>query len=135
MAEDTGSSEESASSAGSNPLAEQSGETLVMWGALVVLASWIIFDVITDEYGVSSLAVVLALLIVAIPRIDKDAITGVASMEAFAKAAGYGLAVAGVVELVSDMDSNIFDAGGATIFGAIVAYVGYVLAFLGARKA
>lgn len=128
--------EEGSSGAGnSNPLAGQSGETLVMWGALVVLAAWLIFDVISDEYGVTSIAVVLALIIVAIPRIDKEAITGVASMEAFAKAAGYGLAVAGFVELVSDIDSNIFDAGGATLFGAIVAYAGYVLAFLGARQA
>ena len=127
--------EESSSNAGgSNPLAGQSGETLVMWGALIVLASWIIFDVISDEYGITSLAVVLALIIVAIPRIDSEAITGVASMTAFAKAAGYGLAVTGVVELVADIDSNIFDAGGATIFGAIVAYAGYVLAFLGARQ-
>ena len=134
--EKTAMAEESSSSAdNSNPLAEQSGETLVMWGALVVLASWIIFDVISDEYGVSSLAVALALIIVAIPRIDKEAITGVASMEAFSKAAGYGLAVAGVVELVADIDANIFDAGGSTIIGAIVAYAGYALAFLGARKA
>jgi hypothetical protein len=78
-----------------------------MWRALVVLAAWIIFDVISDEYGVASIAVVLALKIVAIPRIDREAITGVASMEAFSKAAGYGRAVAGVVELVADIDGNI----------------------------
>ncbi|MDJ0498821.1 MAG: hypothetical protein QNJ89_13390 [Acidimicrobiia bacterium] len=124
MAEESGSGN-------SNPLAGQSGETLVMWGSLAVLASWLIFDVISDEYGVTSLAVVLALLVVVMPRIDKDAIT---SMGAFTKAMGYGLAIAGVVELVADIDSNIFDAGGTTIIAALIAYAGYVLAFLGARQ-
>ena len=125
--------EESSSSSGnSNPLAGQSGETLVLWGAMAVLASWLIFDVITDEYGVSSLAVVLALVVVVMPRIDRDAIS---SMGAFIKATGYGLAIAGAVELVADIDSTIFDAGGATIIAALIAYAGYVLAFLGAQRA
>ncbi len=125
--------EESSSSSGnSNPLAGQSGETLVLWGALAVLASWLIFDVITDEYGVSSLAVALALVVVVMPRIDRDAIS---SMGSFIKATGYGLAIAGAVELVADIDSNIFDAGGATIIAALIAYAGYVLAFLGAQRA
>ena len=127
--------EESGSNGGnSNPLADASGDTLVMLGAAIVAGAWLIFDVISDEYGVTSLAVVLALIILVIPRIDKEAITAVASMEAFTKAAGYGLAVTGVVELAADIDGNIFDAGGATIFGAIVAYVGYVAAYLGAQR-
>ena len=126
--------DESTSGGSSNPLADAPGDTLVTIGALIVAAAWLIFDVITDDYGTGSLIPVLALIILVMPRLDKDAITAVAPMEAFVKAAGYGLAVAGVVEFVADIDANIFDAGGATLFGAIVTYVGYVAAFLGAQR-
>ncbi|MDJ0925745.1 MAG: hypothetical protein QNJ77_14410 [Acidimicrobiia bacterium] len=128
--------EETESGAGSsNPLAEQSGETLVMWGALIVLAAWIIFEVIAEEYFIATSTVAVALLIVVLPRIDVAAITNLTSATAFMKLAGYLLVALGLTELVSDIRNNIFDAGGATIFGAIVAYVGYVITFLGARKA
>ena len=128
MSEDTGSS------ASSNPLAEQSGDTLVMWGALAVLASWVIFEVIVEEYFVSTLSTALAIFLVVVPRIDADAIRNLARPASIAKLFGYLLVAAGVVELVDDLRGNIFDAGGAAIFGALVAYAGYVLTFLGARK-
>jgi len=111
------------------------GLDFVTLGALVVLASWVIFDVITDDYGVGTLAVAVAAVIVLIPRVDAGAITSIAPVSAFLKLAGYTLAVVGLIELIYDIDVNIFDLGGATIFGALVAYVGYVLAFVGARNA
>jgi hypothetical protein len=128
MAEDTGSS------AGNNPLADQSGDTLVTWGALVVLASWIIFEVIAEEYFIATATVAVALLIAVVPRIDTKVVTALGSAAGFMVVFGYLLVASGVVEFVADMRNNIFDAGGATIFGALVTYVGYVLAFLGARK-
>ena len=128
MSEDTGSS------ASTNPLAEQSGDTLVMWGALAVLASWVIFEVIAEEYFVSTLSTALAIFLVVIPRIDGDAIKRLAHPASIAKFFGYLLVAAGIVELVADIRNNIFDAGAATIIGALVAYAGYALTFLGARK-
>jgi hypothetical protein len=110
------------------------GLDFVTLGALVVLASWVIFDVITDDYIVATVAAALAAAIVLLPRIDVAAVTSIAPVSAFLKLAGYTLAVVGLVELINDIESNLFDAGGATIFGAIVAYVGYVLAFVGARN-
>lgn len=124
--------EEQGSTSGSPNVA---GLDFVTLGALVVLASWIIFDVITDDYLVATVASALAAAIVLLPRVDAGAITSIAPLSAFLKLAGYTLAVVGLVELVNDIESNLFDAGGATIFGALVAYVGYVLAFVGARNA
>lgn len=128
-------SEESPTSATSNPLSDASGENLVSLGALLVAASWLAFEVIAEEYFVTTVAVALALIILVVPRIDADAITDIASIPVFIRAAGYTLAAIGVVEIVDDVQAGIFDADGATIFGAIVAYAGYVLAFFGARKA
>jgi len=128
MSEDTGSN------AGTNPLAEQSGDTLVMWGAMVVLAAWVIFEVIAEEYFVSTLATALAIFLVVVPRIDGDAIKNLARPASIAKLGGYLLVATGVVELVADIRNNIFDAGAGTIIGALIAYAGYALTFIGARK-
>lgn len=127
-------SEDNSPAAGGNPLAEQSGDTLVMWGALAVLASWVIFEVIAEEYFVSTMSAALAIFLVAVPRIDGDAIKALARPAALAKFGGYLLVCLGVVELVADIRNNIFEAGAATILGALLAYAGYALAFLGARK-
>lgn len=118
----------------SNPLAGQSGDTLVTWGALIVAACWVVFEVIAEDYFLGTATVAVALVIAVIPRIDASAITGVAPMDAFLKLAGYTLVALGLVELVSDLRNNIFDAGGGTVFGALVAYAGFVIAFMGARS-
>lgn len=127
-------SDESGSGASSNPLAGQSGENLISLGALLVLGSFVIFELIAEEYVLTTVAVALALFIVALPRIDADAITAIAPIGTFLRLAGYLLAAIGVIEIVDDIQANLFDAGGSTIFGALVAYAGYVLAFLGARQ-
>lgn len=110
-----------------------SGENLITLGALLVLGSWIVFEVIAEEYFVTTVAVVLAGAIVALPRFDVDAITAVAPVSAFLTAGAYALALSGVVELVGDVQFEVFDGAAATI-GALVAYAGYVLAFVGARS-
>lgn len=111
------------------------GFDLVTVGALLVLASWVIFDLITDDYGPIYVGVVAALIIVALPRLDAGSITSIAPMSAFLKAGGYALALIGVVDILGDLETSILDAGGATIFGALVAWAGYVVAFVGARQA
>ncbi len=128
MSEDTGSN------AGGNPLAAQSGDTLVMWGALLVVASWVVFETIAEEYFISTTSIAVALLLVVVPRIDSAAISSLAKPAAFAKVFGYLLVAAGLSEIVGDIRNNIFDAGGSTIIGALVAYAGYALTFMGARK-
>jgi hypothetical protein len=127
-------SEETSSSTNNNPLADQSGDTLVMWGALAVIAVWVIFEVISEEYFLGTATVALAIVMVVIPRIDAKAIASLASPAAFMKLAGYGLVSLGVVELVADLRNNIFDTDGGTIIGALIAYAAFALTFFGARK-
>lgn len=111
------------------------GFDLVTLGAAVVLLSWLIFDLISDDYPVSTVAVALAGIIALLPRIDADAITSIAPMPAFLKLAGYALAVVGAVEIIGDIENSIFDASGGTIFGGLVAWAGYIIAAVGARQA
>ncbi len=128
-------SEQGGSSASNNPLAGQSGENLISLGALLVLGSFVIFELIAEDYFLTTVAVGLALFILALPRIDVDAITAIAPTGAFLKVAAYFLASIGVIEIIDDIQASLFDAGGSTIFGALVAYAGYALAFYGARQA
>ena len=126
--------EQSDASGSNNPLAGQSGENLVSLGALLVVGSWLIFEVIAEDYFVTTAAVGLGLLILILPRFDVEGITAIASVSAFLKLAGYALAFIGVVEIIDEIQGGILDAGGSAIIGALVAYAGYVLAFFGARQ-
>ena len=129
-------SEDSGSSAGnSNPLADASGEKLISLAALLVAGSWFAFEVIAKEYFVTTAAVAVALLILVLPRLDAEALSAVASTDSLVKLAAYALAALGAVEIVDDLRFGVLDDGAATVIGALVAYAGYVLAFLGARKA
>ncbi len=128
MSEDTGSN------AGGNPLAEQSGDTLVMWGAMAILAIWVIFEVITEDYFVATSTVAIALFVAVVPRIDAAVTKGLASAAAFAKLGGYALVASGVTELVGDLRNELFDRDGITIVAALLAYAAYALTFMGARK-
>jgi hypothetical protein len=129
-------SEDSGSSAGSNnPLADASGEKLISLAALLVAGSWFVFEVIAEEYFVTTAAVALALLILVLPRLDAEAVSAVAPTDSLLKLAAYALAAIGAVEIVDELRSGVLEGGASTVIGALVAYAGYVLAFLGARKA
>lgn len=126
---------EGTESSSTNPLQDASPENLISLAALLVIGSWLVFDVIADNYSVTAAAASIALLIIVLPRIDARAITEIAPVYAFLRLASYLLAAVGIVEIVDDIEGGILDAGGSSIFGALVAYAGYVLAFVGARKA
>ena len=129
MSEDTGSN-----AGGGNPLAEQSGDTLVMWGALAVLAIWVIFEVITEDYFVATSTVAIALLVAVVPRVDASVTKALGGPAGFAKLGGFFLVASGVTELVGDLRNELFDRDGITIVAALLAYAAYALTFMGARK-
>ena len=122
-------SDANVSSSGSG---NSSGVALIWIGAALVLGVWIIFEVITTEYFVTTVALVIAAAVLLLPRLAPDAIKAVAPLEALTKLGGYSLAFAGVVEVLSDLRFEVFD-GFAAVLGGLIAYVGYVLAFVGAR--
>lgn len=111
----------------------KSGVALVWIGAALVLAAFVLFEIIAGEYFVTTTAVVLAAAILVLPRLAPDAIAAIATLPAFTKALGYFLALAGVVELLDDVRFDVLDEFVA-IVGALVAYAGYGLAAYGARS-
>ncbi len=103
---------------------------LVQIGCYLVLGVFVIFELIAGEYFVTNVALVVALGVVALPRLAPRAISKPA---VFAKVGGYLLAFAGVVEFLDDIRFDSYD-GFVSVVGALIAYVGYVAAFLGARS-
>lgn len=111
------------------------GEGMVALGGMIVLAVWLIFEVITDDYSVSYLSIFLAAIAVLLPRLNRDQVEAFHPLSSLMKVVGYGLALVGAAEIVSDIETGLFtDGSGLTIVAALAAYVGYVVAFMGARS-
>jgi len=110
-----------------------SGENMVMIGAALVLASYVIFALIANEYHQFIVQLVAAAFAVLLPSIDRDSVGKVAPFPVAMKVLGYVIAVGGLFEVLYDIRFGILDEF-MSIAGALVAYAGYVLAFIGARS-
>jgi len=110
-----------------------SGEGLVALGGIVILAVWIIFEVIAKDYSVATLAIVLALLAAVLPRMKREDVEKIQRLPILMKVVGYGLAIVGIVEIIDDISYGVYDSIFGVI-GALVAYAGYAMAFMGARS-
>ncbi len=72
---------------------------------------------------------------VVIPRMDQEFVEKIAKPAVLMKVIGYTLGIIGLLTIIEDLrffDSAPDDA--LEIIGALVAYAGFVLAFLGARS-
>lgn len=110
--------------------ASKSGVALVRMSALLLLAVFIVFEIIASEYYVANVGLVTALAVVALPSLAKSTIDRMSN--SFMKIAGYVIAFSGVIELLDDIRFDVLDEFMA-IVGALIAYAAYVMAFLGAR--
>lgn len=110
-----------------------SGEGLVALAGIVILAVWLIFEVIAKEYSVTTLAIVLALLAAVLPRMKREDVEKVQRLPILMKVIGYGLVVVGIVEIIDDISYGVYDSIFGVI-GALVAYAAYAMAFMGARS-
>lgn len=108
------------------------GVALVWIGAGLVLASWLIFEIIIGEYFVTNTSVVLAASLIVLPRIAPKAVRAMAPLWSFVKLLGYGLVLSGLVEFLDDIRFEGLEDF-VSILGALVAYAGYVVVFFGAR--
>lgn len=109
-----------------------SGIALVWIGAGLVIASWIVFEIIAGEYFVANVSLVLAASLLLLPRIAPKAIGAIAPLPAFTKVGGFALAFSGVIELLDDLRFDGLEDF-VSVLGGLVAYAGYVVAFIGAR--
>lgn len=111
------------------------GEGMVTLAGIILLAVWLIFEVITDDYSISTLEFILASGAVILPRLDRDKVESYLSLGRIMKLIGYVLALIGVVEIVFALETSAFsDIGGMTLFAVLLTYAAYVVAFLGARQ-
>ena len=104
-------------------------------GAIVLIATYVIFGLISNDYWVGWMAVVPAVLVVLLQRNDGTFAEGIASKPTLMKALGYIIVIVGLLALIEDVR---FSEGTLDempdLLGALAAYAGYVLAFLGARS-
>lgn len=109
------------------------GEGMVAVAGLILIAVWLLFEVILSEYFVPTTAIVFAVAAAALPRLNRDSVEKVHRLNVLMKILGYGLAVIGLTEIIFDLrEGGLEDL--VTVIGALGAYVAYVMAFLGARS-
>ena len=111
------------------------GEGLISLGGMILLGVWLIFDVITDDYGLTTLAVVLAAGAVLLPRLRRETVEAYHSIGLTMKALGWALAVTGAVEIIADLEGGIFSSDATTIIAGILGWLGFAVVFQGARTA
>lgn len=110
-----------------------SGEGLVSFAGMVLLAVWLIFDIVVNAYGMDNLIPVLAAVAVMAPRLDRSAVERVLPLPLVMKLTGWALVLIGIVEIIIDVRFNAYQDFAAVI-GALAAYAGYAMAFVGARQ-
>ncbi len=110
-----------------------SGEGLVAFGAIVLVAVWLIFDLFLDNYGMNNTIAVVAAAAALLPRIDRNTVEKFHPLPLLMKVLGYTLALFGAVELLLDLRFNSYGSFG-TVVGALAAYAGFVMCYMGARQ-
>ena len=110
-----------------------SGEGLVALGGLVVVAGYIIFEVIVTEYFTDWLPLMLAIAVAVLPRLNRETVEKVHPLAVMMKTLGYALGVLGVLALINDLRFENYDDF-ASVLGALALYAGAALALVGARQ-
>lgn len=109
------------------------GEGMVTFAGFIILAVWLVFEVITDDYGLSYPAVVLAATAVILPRVNREKVETFHPLGSLMKVVGYGIALVGVFEIISDLETGVYSEF-MTVLAALLAYAGFVVSFMGARS-
>ena len=111
------------------------GERLMGLGALVILAGYVIFELIMREYSTGTFGVLLSvwilIVIMARRRGAKGASEGLAS-NFWLRVMGYSLTIVGVYFLLGELRAGSIDEF-ADVLGAIALYGGILIIFLGTR--
>ena len=109
-----------------------SGEGMVALGGAIVALVYIL-ELFLGDYSVHVTGLVIAIVVIGLPRLDRDFVEKIAPLPVLMKLGGYLLGVAGVVQILSDLAEGNLDPFIAAI-AAIATYSGYAIAFLGARS-
>lgn len=110
-----------------------SGEGMVAMAGLILLANFLIFELIMAEYFISYPLLLLAVGAAILPRLRRESVEAFHPLGHIMKVIGYSIVILGVFEILDDIRFDGYDEA-AAIIGALVAYAGYAVAFLGARS-
>jgi hypothetical protein len=112
------------------------GEKLVGLGAVAVIAVYVIFELITEDYFVNYIAILLAAFILGVlwMKLQRPGTRLAVPSTSLLRASGYLLFVFGVVLFIDQLKDDIFDAPGATIAAALILYGACALAGYGAKQ-
>lgn len=110
-----------------------SGEGLVAFAGMIVIAVWVIFAIILNEYFINWLMLVLAVAVAVLPRVDRDQVEKLHPLPVLMKVAGYGIALIALVELISNVRYGVLD-NIADILAGLATYAAGLMAFVGARQ-
>jgi hypothetical protein len=112
------------------------GEKLVGLGAVAVIAVYVIFELITEDYFVNYIAILLAAFILGVlwMKLQRPGTRLPVPSSSLLRVAGYPLLVFGIVLFIDQLKDDIFDAPGATIAAALILYGACALAGYGAKQ-
>jgi ABC-type maltose transport system permease subunit len=110
-----------------------SGEGLVAFAGIVVVATWLIFEVIVNEYSIAWVLLLFGVAAAVLPRLNRDAVEKVAPLPVLMKVLGYGIALMALFYLIEDLRFGVLD-NVADILAGLITYAAGVMAFLGARQ-
>lgn len=110
------------------------GEKLAVLGAAAVLAVWLVFDLLIDEYSIGTMSFVLSLAIVyaAYRHHNRGSGHWPIPYQSIVWAAASVLGVLGVWFLVEEIRGNILDSDAATVIGGLAFYVAAIVSGVGA---
>lgn len=130
---DTGDQSPDVSPVGGGAGDFSSGEGMVALAGMILLGVWLIFDVILDDFGLASIELLLAVIAVAVPRMNRESVEKVNTVPVIMKVTGYAIAIVGAFFIVEAIEEGFYDSA-LTIVAALVSYAAYAVAFLGARS-
>lgn len=110
-----------------------SGEGLVAFAGIIVIAVWVIFSILATEYFIGSLLILLSVTAAVAPRLNRGTVERVHPLPLVMKMVGYAIAIVGVYTLVEDIRFEYLDEVWAVI-GGLITYAAAVMAFIGARQ-
>lgn len=110
-----------------------SGEGLVAFAGMVIIAVWIIFSILATEYFISFLTLLLATAAAVLPRLDRSDVERVHPLPVVMKVLGYSIALLGIFTVVEDIRFEALDEVWA-IIGGVITYGASIMAFVGARQ-
>ena len=112
------------------------GEKLAVLGAAAVLAVWLVFDLLIDEYSIGTMSFVLSLAIVyaAYRHHNRGSEGWAIPYQSVVWAAAAVLGVLGVWFLIEEIRGDILDADAATVIGGLAFYVAAIVSGVGAYQ-